>query len=112
MAMVKAETTRCITFSMTWRSEQLCFVFRGTTKEAVFGTIGSMEQFFGSFAVSVEKGVIINGKCCSYVQATVTAPKTDILPEADWPLMITRLLSRTTQRDVSYIADYNKFLNT
>ena len=110
--MEKTGTVRYITFSMARRGEQLCFVFRGTTKQTVRDAIGNMSQFCSSFAVVNENAAIINGKCCSNVLATVTAPKTDILPEADWPLMITRLLSRATQRDVSYIEYYNKFLNT
>ena len=110
--MVKAEATRCITFSMTWRGERLCFVFRGTTKQAVRDTIGNMSQFCSSFAVVNENAAIINGKCFGYVVATITEPRIDLIPESDWPIIIARFLNRATNREVTYIDNINKLLNS
>ena len=97
---------------MTWRSERLCFVFRGTTRQAVRDTIGNMSQFCSSFAVVNENTTIINGKCFGDVVAIITEPRIDLIPEADWPIIIARFLNRATNREVTYIADHNKLLNT
>lgn len=110
--MLKAGIARCITFSMTWRGEQLCFVFRGTTKPVVRDTISNMSQFCSGFAVVNENAAIINGKCFGDVVTIITEPRIDLIPEADWPIIIARFLNRATHREVTYIADYNKLLNT
>ena len=110
--MTKAENTRCITFSMTWRGERLCFVFRGTTKPVVRDTIGNIGQFCSGFSVANENAAIINGKCFGDVVATITEPRIDLIPEADWPIIIARFLSRATHREVTYIDNMNKLLNS
>ena len=112
MTMAKAETTRCITFSMMRRGEQLYFVFRGTTKQTVRDAIGNIGQFCSCFIVTHENATtVINGKCFGVVMATITEPRIDLIPEADWPIIIARFLSRATHREVTYVADFNKFLN-
>ena len=110
--MVKTGTTCCITFSMARRGEQLCFVFRGTTRQAVRDAIGNMNQLCSSFAVVNENTTIINGKCFGDVVAIITEPRIDLIPEADWPIIIARFLSRAIHREVTYIDNMNKLLNS
>jgi hypothetical protein len=111
--MTKARTSRCITFSMARKGELLYFVFRNTTKQIVRDAISNMSQFCGDFIVTNEIATaVINGKCFGVVMAVITKPRIDLIPEADWPIIIARFLSRATHREVTYIADYNKFLNT
>jgi len=113
MTMAEAETTRCITFSMARRGEQLCFVFRGTTKQTVRDAIGNIGQFCSGFIVTHENATtIINGKCFCVVMVTITEPRIDLIPEADWPIIIARFLSRATHREVTYIDNMNKLLNS
>lgn len=113
MTMAKAGTARCITFSMAWQGERLCFVFRGTTKQTVRGAIGNMGQFCSGFIVTHENATtVVNGMCFGVVMAIITEPRIDLMPEADWPIIIARFLSRATHREVTYIDNMNKLLNS
>ena len=104
--------TTNIAFTKLWQDEQLRFVFHGVSVLAVSNAIQKMSRFYGSCSVRAEKAGITNGKCYSSVVAIVTRPHTDILPEADWPMMITRFLQKSVQCKVTYFDSLSKFLNT
>lgn len=104
--------TTNIAFTKLWQDEQLHFIFHGVSVIAVSNAIQKMSRFYGSCSVRAEKAGITNGKCYSSVVAIVTRPHTDILPEADWPMMITRFLKKSVRCNVTYFDSLSKFLNT
>ena len=101
-----------IAFAMYWHNEQLCFVFRGASKQVVCNVFSNMNNLCGDCCIEYGKlSNILNGKPYRSVTATVTEPRTDILPEADWPIMIERLLHKPMPCEVTYYDDINKLLN-
>lgn len=100
-----------IAFSMTWRSERLCFVFYGVTNRTITNIFRNIRSLYNDCEVITEKARITNSKYSNSVVATITNPHTNILPIDKWPMMIARLLKKSTACEVTYFDDFNKFLN-
>ena len=105
------KTIRRVAYSMTWRGNNLCFLFYGTTKQAVRDVFESINMFYGECHVTEEKVHITNGKCHQSIIAIISDPHTNILPDKEWNIMITRFLQKTLRYEIIYYEDYNKFLN-
>ena len=106
------EKTINVALAMLRQGKQLHFIFHGVSVLSVSNAIQKMSRFYGNCSVRVEKAGITNGKCYSSVVAIVTRPHTDILPEADWPMMITRFLQKSVRCNVTYFDSLSNFLNT
>lgn len=104
--------TTNIAFTKLWQDEQLRFVFHGVSRDVVRNVFNKMSRFYGRCSVTIDKAVITNGRCYIRVVAEVGKPDFDILPEADWPMMITRFLQKSVRCNVTYFDSLSKFLNT
>lgn len=101
-----------VAFTMDWHNEQLCFVFRGASKQAISRAFRNMSGFCCSYNITVEKPAnFVNGKYNESIIVIITEPHTDILPEDDWPMMIERFLHKLMPCEVTYYDDINKLLN-
>ena len=101
-----------ISFAKVWRGGQMCFMFYGITKQAASKVLSKMSSFYGKCQIEVENARITNGKCYQSIVATITEPHTNVLSEADWPMIITRFLQKDMPCEVTYFEDVNKFLNS
>lgn len=101
-----------IAFAMYWHNEQLCFVFRSASKQTIIRAFRNMSDFCRSYNITVEKPAnFVNGKYNKNIIVIITEPRTDTLPEADWPIMIEHLLHKLMPCEVTYYDDINKLFN-
>ena len=100
-----------VSFTMLWRDDQLCFIFHGTTLQAVTAAFRHLSSLYSNYHVQTEQLPIINGKCHYNIVVTLTDPRTDTLSEADWPMMIIQLLQKESNCDVTFFEKFETFMN-
>ena len=104
-------TTHISFAMMKLQDGRLSFSFHGAGKQTVMAVFGNLKNLCADYMIKSEHNIVVNGKCHYSIVVTLKEPRTDILPEADWPMMITRFLQKETTCDVTYFDKYEKFMN-
>ena len=102
-----------VAFTKVWQSGVLCFDFIGASYRNVNDVFRKLKSLYKGFQITAgSRRYILNGKCYRSIAVTVQLPMFGLIPESEWPMLITRLLKKAVPCEVTYFDDFSEFLNT
>jgi len=90
----------------------LKFVFHGAVKMMLSHVFGQLrDRLFKDYSLVENIMPIVNGKCYHSLSIRIQQPDFHRLSLIEWPVVIKHLMERTFRCEVTYFANYEKFMN-
>lgn len=104
---------RNVAIAKVWRDEQLCYAFSGASEHSISDVFSKMKSLYEHCEIStIEQPRIVSGHYYRSVFVTITGPVFSLLPEDKWTMMIEHFLKKIMPCEVTFIEDFDEFINS